>query len=636
MAFYVTTPIYYVNAEPHLGHAYTTVVADVVARFQRLKGEEVFFLTGTDEHGDKIVKAAEKEGLSPKEYVDRIARKFQETWPLLNIQYTRFIRTTEEYHRKVVQGVLEKLYAQGDLSFGEYEGLYCFGCERFVTEKELVEGLCPDHKVPPTPLKESNYFFDLAKYQGWWKDYLHRHPDLIQPPHYREEVLGLLREELSPLCISRPKSRLSWGIEFPFDSQYVTYVWFDALLNYLSGIGYPEDPDWTKWWSGVEHIIAKDILKPHALYWPIMLKALGVPVYRRLHVHGYWNLNQAKMSKSLGNVVRPQELVARYGADQVRYFLLREMAFGYDAEFSEEALVRRINAELANDFGNLVYRTLTMVRKYFQGEVPTPGEEEAPDRELAAVVLEAVRRYAQEMEAFRFHRALGSLSEAVAEANRYIDQQAPWTLYKEKRSSRLSRVLYTLLETLRILAVAFSPVMPSSAEKILSNLGLSPEKELSLEKALRWGELPPGNPVVRGKVLFPRLEVPSLTESPSPGTESPSSEEKAVSEKTYPIEEFQKWDLRVAEIVTAERVPGTDRLLRLTVRCPEERTVIAGIAEYYRPEELVGKKVILVANLKPAKIRGIVSQGMILAARDSQGLSLIVPERPISTGAEVK
>jgi len=629
MAYYITTPIYYVNAEPHLGHAYTTVVADTVARLKRLKGEEVFFLTGTDEHGDKIVRAAEKVGLTPKEYVDRIAAKFRETWPILHIEYTRFIRTTDPGHKRVVQRVLQTLYDKGDISFGEYEGLYCFGCERFLTGKELVDGRCPDHQSPPTPLKESNYFFDLPRYQDWLLDHLKRHPDFINPPGYREEVLGLLREDLGPLCISRPRSRLSWGIEFPFDENYVTYVWFDALLNYLSGIGYPEDPSWEKWWAVAEHVIAKDILKPHAIYWPIMLRALGLPVYRRLHVHGYWNMHHAKMSKSLGNVVRPRDLVERYGADRVRYFLLREMAFGQDAEFSEEALVVRTNAELANDFGNLVFRTLSMVKKYHGGRVPGPGPESPADRALAEKILTAVREYFSEMEAFRFHRALALINEAVGEANRYVDQEAPWELRKKGNTERLSRVLYTLLEALRIFAVALWPVMPRSMETLLRNLGLSPREALSAEEALSWGRLRPEGATERGPVLFPRLERPVSSPSPEP------QKEEEMETRELPIEEFRKWDLRVAEVVAAERVPGTDRLLKLTVRCPEERTVVAGIAEYYRPEELVGKKVVLVANLKPAKIRGVLSRGMILAARDETGLRLLVPEGEVSPGAEV-
>ncbi|WP_456433829.1 methionine--tRNA ligase [Thermosulfuriphilus sp.] len=633
MPYYVTTPIYYVNAEPHLGHAYTTIVADVVARFFRLAGEEVFFQTGTDEHGDKIVQAASKAGLSPQDYVDKMSQAFRNLWPKLHIDYDNFIRTTDKSHKLAVKRFLEKVYEAGDIYFGEYGGHYCFGCERFLTEKELVDGLCPDHQTEPVYLKEANYFFRMSRYQDWLIDHIKRHPDFITPERYRNEVLSFLKEPLEDLCISRPKSRLAWGIELPFDDAFVTYVWFDALINYVSGLGWPEDEDrFSRLWPEAHHIIAKDILKPHGIYWPTMLRAAGLPPYRSLHVHGYWNVNEAKMSKSLGNIVRPEELIKQFGADGLRYFLLREMAFGLDANFSLEALRRRFNSDLANDFGNLVQRSLTMVRKYNQAEIPTPGIPKAEDLSLREAALSTVSRYVEEMIAYRFHRALASVFELIAKANKYIDQEAPWLLAKDpEKRERLETVLYHLLETLRIVAILVSPVMPLAAGRLLSYLGLEAEEALSLEKARVFGLLKPQRRTTCGPALFPRKD-----EASKKPKDSEVSSPKEVKEETLiSIDDFAKVELRVAEIVAAEAVPKADRLLKLTVMAPEERTIVAGVAQHFRPEDLIGQKVIIVANLKPAKIRGVVSQGMMLVAEDKNGLHLITLQ-DAEPGAKVK
>ena len=633
--FYITTPIYYVNSLPHLGHAYTTIVADTLARFYRLKGDDVFFLTGTDEHGDKIAKAAVTKGKKTQEFVDETAKVFKETWDKLGLTYSYFIRTTSDKHKRVVGYVLQILYEKGEFYLDEYEGNYCFGCERFLTPKELDEkGLCKDHKAPPVYLKEKNYFFNLQKYQAWLKDYLSKN-EVIHPSFYREEVLNLLEEPLPPLCISRPKSRLEWGIELPFDPNYVTYVWFDALLNYLSGIGYPDDPSWQDYWANSHHLIAKDILRPHAVYFPIMLKALGLPIYKKLFVHGYWLMGSLKMSKSLGNIVSPLDLSQTFGIDQVRYYLLREMAFGYDAEFSLANLVNRINADLANDYGNLVNRTLTLFERNFNCTIPEWGELTTEDVEFRERVEKGVLKYLEEFSKLNFHTALEELWQAIRFANVYIDRTAPWARLKEGNFLRAGTILRNLISSLKSFAFALYPVLPISSQTLLSALGLN-LYEMSFKDLLNWDIPAAGSKIKKCGPLFPRIDEEKVLIQTEQRIEAKVETEKKKEELQYiTIDDFKKIDLRVAKVLSAERIAGADKLLRLEISCPERRQIVAGIAEYYKPEELIGKEIIIVANLKPAKIKGVVSEGMLLAAKDANGLCLVVPEKEKEPGAKV-
>jgi methionyl-tRNA synthetase len=471
-------------------------------------GEETRFQTGTDEHGDKVVEAAGKLGLPVKDFVDRISNTFRHTWDRLEISYDVFMRTTQPSHMAVVQEILRKLHVSGDIYFGEYGGLYCYGCERFYLERELEDGKCPDHKTPPTFIKEENYFFRMSRYQDWLLGFIDDYPEWIRPERYRNEVLGFLREPLEDLCISRPKQRLTWGITLPFDERYVAYVWFDALLIYLSGLNYPQGADYPKFWPAVHHLIAKDILKPHAIYWPTMLKAAGLDPFRQLNVHGYWQIAEGKMSKSLGNVVEPLALAELYGIDQVRYFFLREMVYGLDATFSEEVLRTRINSDLANDLGNLFARSLGMAFKYRQGIVPVAGESLAADKEVAAMAQETAAEFLRLFPELEFPKALAKVWELVGHLNRYIVATAPWELAKDAAAQpRLDTVLYHLLEGLRWLAVLLSPVMPGSALEMAEHLGLeTPGWDSPLPHALQWGKLTPKTALSQGKSLFPRLE----------------------------------------------------------------------------------------------------------------------------------
>jgi len=631
--FYITTPIYYVNASPHIGHAYTTLVADVLARYHRLSGYRTFFLTGTDEHGDKIAEAAAKNGITPKAYADGISSQFRELWPKLAVTNDYFIRTTDADHVKTVQAILRKVYDAGDIYFGHYEGFYCVGCERFYTEKELVGGKCPDHQTEPEFRKESNYFFRMSKYQDWLISHIKDHPDFIRPERYRNEALAFLREPLEDLCISRPKSRLSWGIPLPFDEKYVTYVWFDALINYITGINYPDGENFRTFWPVAQHLIAKDILKPHGIYWPTMLKAAGIEPYRHLNVHGYWNVDQGKMSKSLGNVIRPLDLKDKYGLDAFRYYLLREMVFGLDSSFSEEGFVQRVNADLANDLGNLVSRVTAMAMKYCQGSVPAAPAENDADRTLPDT---AFRVLAEVMTSFRemtFHKALMSIWELISTANHYIVENEPWTLARDPANQgRLNDVIYSLLETLRVVAVLIAPFMPGSSEKILTQLGIAnPERE-NLDAIRAWGGLASGQPLNRGEALFPRIDY-----KPDKGAEIKAVPPPPPIKPEVSYEDFEKIDLRVARILEAEAVPKSTKLLKLKIDIGEERTVIAGVAKDYKPEQLVGKSIVIVANLKPAKLMGIESRGMLLATdATAGGITVLAFDREPWTGAKVR
>jgi methionyl-tRNA synthetase len=627
--FYVTTPIYYVNAKPHLGHVYTTVIADVLARYHKLMGEKVFFLTGTDEHGDKIMETAKDLGTTPRDLADENSSRFRNLWPELEIENNRFIRTTEPDHVKTVQAILQKVYDSGDIYFGEYGGFYCMGCERFMTETEMVDGNCPIHQKPLTFVQEQNYFFRMEKYRPWLIEHIKANPDFIRPERYRNEVLGMLREPLDDLCISRPKKRLSWGIELPFDKNYVCYVWFDALINYLTGIGYPDGELFSQFWQETQHLIGKDILKPHAVYWPTMLKSIGVSAYRNLNVHGFWNIDQTKMSKSLGNVVDPLEMKNKYGVDAFRYFLVRDMVFGLDSNFSEEALVDRYNADLANDLGNLVSRSTKMVAKYFGGVLPAPeGSPEEMDLELRDIASKAVAEYTARMENLEMHTALLGAWSLISGLNKYIDRTAPWELAKNNKP-RLSVVIYHIMEALRYVSVLISPVMPDTSREILEVLSI--DGGVSIEDLKSFGAIKPGVKIKEPRALFPRVEKERERKE-----KVPAAKEKE-KDNLVDMSEFARIEIRAGRIMEASAVEKSDKLLLLKVDVGRPIQIVAGIGKAYKPEDLPGKYIAVVTNLKPAKLMGLASEGMLLAT-DSDGgkLTLLSFSEAPKVGARIR
>ncbi|MFU0800594.1 MAG: methionine--tRNA ligase [Xylanivirga thermophila] len=648
--FYITTPIYYPSDKLHIGHSYTTVAADAMARFKRLTGYDVMFLTGTDEHGQKIEKIAKAKGVTPKAYVDHIVDGIKKLWNMMDISYDDFIRTTDKRHEVVVQKIFKKLYDQGDIYKGEYKGWYCTPCESFWTERQLEDGKCPDCGRDVELVREEAYFFKLSKYQQPLIDYIKSHDEFIQPQSRQNEMINnFLKPGLEDLCVSR--TSFKWGIPVTFDKDHVIYVWVDALSNYITALGFMTDDDskYKKYWPADVHLVGKEIVRFHTIIWPAMLMALDLPLPRQVFGHGWLILEGGKMSKSKGNVVDPVVLIDRYGSDAIRYFLLREVPFGSDGVFSNEALVNRINSDLANDLGNLLSRTIAMIDKYFDGIIPAPAVEEDVDKDLKAVALDAPKRVEEMMDALQISNALSEIWKLVSRTNKYIDETVPWVLAKdEDKKDRLKTVMYNLAESLRFISVLISPFMIHTPVQMQRQLGIKDAHNMTWDSLQAFGAIKPGTEVHRGDVIFPRLdmekEIEHLTQVQKKAKDIDNKQVKKDTENVQEkdnktdyitIDEFDKIQLRVAKIVEAEKVKKADKLLKLQLELGDEkRQVVSGIAKYYEPSELIGKKVVLVANLKPVKLRGEKSEGMILAASDDEdNLVLVTVDGNIESGS---